>query len=216
MDFAISSGVRSDMLQPSVSDLPVFCTISIDFKRCYSDTAAQCAASNLGFLPFGTEASSGGAGTPVVESASTLQTLPPDQCCVVVFQLAADRNFGGQPTCLGRKRWVAIGQYPQTSERICGNVSQVRVLKRLVVAFLRPTFVIQTAVSSGKDAQQQPTDGTTVANETSCKAEKSQKSPPGSDSEKADVNEISPDESSIHISSSWSSSHAQSTSTQKR
>ena len=62
MDFAVTSGLRTDMVQSSTSDRTVPCAIYDDFKRSYVDTEAQCAARNLDFLPFILEAHSGGVG----------------------------------------------------------------------------------------------------------------------------------------------------------
>ena len=62
VDFAVTSGLRSDMLQSSISDPTVVCARYDDFKRGYLDTEVQCAARNLDFLPFVLEAHSGGVG----------------------------------------------------------------------------------------------------------------------------------------------------------
>ena len=62
MDFAVTSGLHTDMLQSSISDPTVVCARYDDFKRSYLDTEAQCAARNLDFLPFILEAHSGGVG----------------------------------------------------------------------------------------------------------------------------------------------------------
>ena len=58
----MTSGLRSDMLQSSISDPTVVCARYDGFKRSYLDTEVQCAARNLDFLPFVLEAHSGGVG----------------------------------------------------------------------------------------------------------------------------------------------------------
>ena len=60
VDFAVTSGLRSDLLQTSVADPTVIGALYDDFKRNYLDTEAQRAANNLEFLPFVIEAHSGG------------------------------------------------------------------------------------------------------------------------------------------------------------
>ena len=62
VDFAVTSGLRSDLVQTAVADPTVICVLYDDFKRTYLDTAAQCASRNLEFLPFVIEAHSGGLG----------------------------------------------------------------------------------------------------------------------------------------------------------
>ena len=62
VDFAVTSGLRSDVLQSVISDPTVVCARYDDFKRGYLDTETQCSARNLDFLPFVMEAHSGGVG----------------------------------------------------------------------------------------------------------------------------------------------------------
>ena len=62
VDFAVTSGLRSDLLQTSVMDGSTALALYDDYKRRYLDTETTCSANQLCFLPFIVEAHAGGLG----------------------------------------------------------------------------------------------------------------------------------------------------------
>ena len=61
-DFAITSGLRDDVLLSSVTDRQVVLTNYEDFKENFKSTSTQCQQSGLSFIPMIMEASGGGWG----------------------------------------------------------------------------------------------------------------------------------------------------------
>ena len=63
VDFAVTSGLRSDTLVTSATDATAVLAMYDDRKRSYLDTEAACNIAGLAFLPFIIEADGGGLGT---------------------------------------------------------------------------------------------------------------------------------------------------------
>ena len=61
-DFAVTSGLRDDVLLSSVMDNQAVLTVYEDFKESFKSTSAQCQQSGLSFIPMIVEASGGGWG----------------------------------------------------------------------------------------------------------------------------------------------------------
>ena len=62
VDFAVSSGLRSDRIAPAAADPSVVWRQYEDFKKGYLNTEADCNRQGFSFLPFVVEAHGGGLG----------------------------------------------------------------------------------------------------------------------------------------------------------
>ena len=62
IDFAVTSGLRNDLLNAAVTDTASICGAYENFKRGYLNTEAECQERGLVFLPFIMEAHGGGFG----------------------------------------------------------------------------------------------------------------------------------------------------------
>ena len=59
LDFAVTSGLRTDLLQGTVSDASSCLTSYEHFKNLFMDTASLCASEGISFVPMVVEAHSG-------------------------------------------------------------------------------------------------------------------------------------------------------------
>ena len=59
LDFAVTSGLRTDLLQETVSDASSCLTSYEHFKRSFMDTASLCSSEGISFIPMVVEAHSG-------------------------------------------------------------------------------------------------------------------------------------------------------------
>ena len=65
IDFAVTSGLRSDNIRTSYEEPSAIFGQYEEFKRQHADTFARCQAQRLSFIPFVVEADGGGLGAKV-------------------------------------------------------------------------------------------------------------------------------------------------------
>eukprot|EP00973_Karenia_brevis_P085829 11906094-Karenia_brevis.AAC.1 len=72
LDFAVTSALRSDMVQSSIQDAMAATTIYEDFKRSHNNTDVDCQSAGISFIPLVVEADSGGWGPSAARVFSEL------------------------------------------------------------------------------------------------------------------------------------------------
>ena len=91
-DFAITSGLREDVLMSSVMDSQAVLTMYEDFKESFKSTSTQCQQSGLSFIPMIMEASGGGWG----KQARRVWTELAKKHSLAMGELMSDTNSATQ------------------------------------------------------------------------------------------------------------------------
>ena len=128
LDFAVTSGLRSDVVNRSAEDGSLVTRMYEDFKCSYMDTKPICQAEGVGFIPMICEADGGGWGP----AASRVWSLLAQQKSVLTGEsssIIASQLLQSLGLILQRENARAIlRRFPITAERDCSELLAASVI----------------------------------------------------------------------------------------